>query len=332
MLDLKQDWSKLPSRTTMQSEARIRELDRPPSPDVQSKWDIPELVVVGAAVSGRIVQEGQETRNFALDFDSFERAAVEAVQAGAAFIHIDTGGIAAIMESGLSVPRIYDKLTSGIGQKLAALDLDWVPDANILRGETFAENLYPITAGLVETAMMAPRFPLEWMEATAKAVDESGCKLFLVIHTAAEVELAQRLILSKGLLTPPICWDVLIGYPYDETTNIQGTYIKHPRAMMDELALIVDRIREVDPDGFVMVNASGRAGHYLAVQAMLMGLHVRTGTEDMAFRFPHKDELIESNLETMLRARMTAEVLGRRLATPDEYRQMIGLRPRSDNA
>ena len=153
-----------------------------------------------------------------------------------------------------------------------------------------------------------------------------------MIHTAAEVELAQRLILSKGLLTPPFCWDVLIGYPYDETTNIQGTYIKHPRAMMDELALIVDRIREIDPDGFVMVNASGRAGHYLAVQAMLMGLHVRTGTEDMAFRFPHKDELIESNLETMQRARMTAEVLGRRLATPDEYRQMIGLRPRSDNA
>ena len=27
--------------------------------------------------------------------------------------------------------------------------------------------------------MMAPRFPLEWMEATAKAVDDSGCKLFL---------------------------------------------------------------------------------------------------------------------------------------------------------
>ena len=121
MLDLKQDWSKLPSRTTMQREASIRELDRPPSPDVQPKWDIPELVVVGAAVSGRIVQEGQETRNFALDFDSFERAAVEAVQAGAAFIHIDTGGIAAIMESGLSVPQIYDKLTSAIGQKPAAL-------------------------------------------------------------------------------------------------------------------------------------------------------------------------------------------------------------------
>lgn len=331
MLDLKQNWTTLPSRTTLEKDRRIRELDRPPSPDIQPRWDIPELVVVGAAVSGRIVQEGQETKNFALDFDSFERAAVETVQAGAAFIHIDTGGIAKIMESGLSVPQIYDKLTSAIGQKLAALKLDWVPDANILRGQTFAENLYPITARLVETAMMAPRFPLAWMEATAKAVDDAGCKLFLVIHTAAEVELAHRLIIEKGFLTPPYCWDILIGYPFDESTNIQGTYLKHPRAMMDELALIVDRIREIDPDGFVMVNASGRAGHYIAVQAMLMGLHIRTGTEDMAFRFPHKDELIESNLETMQRARMTADVLGRRLATPDEYRQMIGLVPRGGN-
>jgi 3-keto-5-aminohexanoate cleavage enzyme len=95
--------------------------------------------------------------------------------------------------------------------------------------------------------------------------------------------------------------------------------------MMQELMLIVDRIREIDPTSFIMVNASGRAGHYLATQAMLMGLHVRTGTEDMAFRFPHKNDLIESNLETIERVRQTAAALGRRLATPNEYRKLIGL-------
>jgi 3-keto-5-aminohexanoate cleavage enzyme len=92
--------------------------------------------------------------------------------------------------------------------------------------------------------------------------------------------------------------------------------------------LIVDRIKEIDEDSIIMVNAAGRAGHYLVTQAMLFGLHVRTGTEDMAFRFPHRNDLIESNSECVLRVKHTAEALGRRLATPEEYRQTVGAKRR----
>jgi 3-keto-5-aminohexanoate cleavage enzyme len=321
MIDLTKDWTTLPSRTEATRLRAGRELDRPPSPDVQVPWNIPELVVVGAAVSGRIVREGQDTRNFALDFDSFKREAISAVRHGAAMVHVDVGGIPAIMDSGLSVPQIYDKICGEID---AEMNHDWVPDANILRGRNFAENLYPVTAGLAETTLMAPRFPVDWMQATAKVCLDRGVPLFMVIHSAAEVDLAKRYIISQGLLRKPYCFDVLIGYPYDDATDWMASYLSDPRAMMQELMLIVDRIKEIDEDSFIMVNASGRAGHYLAAQAMLMGLHVRTGTEDMAFRFPHKNELLESNAECVQRVRQTAEALGRRLATPEEYRRMIG--------
>lgn len=95
--------------------------------------------------------------------------------------------------------------------------------------------------------------------------------------------------------------------------------------MLTELIQIVDRIREIDPDGFIFVCTAGRAGHYLATAAILMGLHVRVGTEDTVYRYPHRDEVLTGSLEMIERVRVTAEALGRRLATPAEYRQMIGL-------
>ena len=325
MYDLSKDWTKLPSRTAGMEARGKRELDHPPSPDVQPAWDIPEALVVGAAVSGRIAREHRVTRNFALGFDSFIDEAVGAIEAGACMVHLDPGGIDAIMNSGLSVPQIYDKLYNGIAKRTSR---DWVPDFNVLRGANFAENMYPVTAGMSETAPMAPNFSVDWMESTAKVITDRGGRLFFSTHSTGEVELANRLIIQKGILPSPLCWIVLIGYPTDDATDRITTYLAHPRAMLAELALIVERIREIDPSSFIMVCASGRAGHYLATAGMLMGLHIRVGTEDMAFRFPHKNEFLESNRECLDRARQTATALGRRFATPAEFRSMIGMKPR----
>jgi uncharacterized protein (DUF849 family) len=277
-------------------------------------------------VSGRIVREADEasTRQYALDFDSFVTSAVDSIEAGACGVHVDFGGIAAIEGSGLSVPDAYSKVIPAIGQ---GTKRDWVRDANILRGVSFAENLFPISSGLAETAPMAPNFPVAWMEAAAQAVTDKGGRVFFSIHSTAEVDLARRLILSKGILPSPTCWIVLIGYPYDDATDRLGTYLAHPRAMASELIQIVDRIREIDANAFIQVCAAGRAGHYLATQAMLLGLHVRVGTEDSAYRFPHRDELLSGSVEMVQRARVTAEALGRRLATAAELRQLIGMAP-----
>ena len=333
MLDLNQDWNALPSRRELEDARGSREMDAPPSPDVQPPWDIPEVLVVTAAVSGRIVREATElpTKQYALDFDGFVTSAIDSIEAGACGVHIDFGGIAAIERSGLSVSDAYSKIIPAINQGTSG---DWVRDANILRGGSFAENLFPISSGLAETAPMAPNFPVPWMEAAAQAVTDKGGRIFFSIHSTAEVDLARRLILSKGILPSPTCWIVLIGYPYDDATDRLGTYLAHPKAMAAELIQIVDRIREIDADAFIQVCAAGRAGHYLATQAMLLGLHVRVGTEDTAYRFPHRDELLSGSVEMVQRARATAEALGRRLATAAELRQLIGLAaaPAADSA
>jgi 3-keto-5-aminohexanoate cleavage enzyme len=322
--DLDKDLKDLPSRATALAARGARELDAPPPPDVQPRWDIPEAVVLTAAISGRVSREAASgtPRSYPLDFGSFVQTSAEVIEAGAAGVHIDFGGIAAIQQSGLSVPECYDKVISDIR---AATSHDWIPDCNVLRGQNFYENVYPITAGLTETVPMAPNFPVDWMESVATVSQRHGVRVFFSIHSAAEVDLANRYIYSRGLAGTPACWLILIGYQYDDATDRLAAYVAHPRAMLDELTLIVDRIREIDPAGFIQVCAAGRAGHYMATAAMLLGLHVRVGTEDTVWRYPHRDELLDNNVEMVQRVRATAESLGRRLATPAEFRQMIGL-------
>lgn len=327
-LDLDQDWETLPSRAALLAERGARELDAPPSPAVQRPWDIPDLIAITTAVSGRVARESDTgaPASYPLDFDGFQRAAIEVLEAGACGVHIDFGGIPAIQESGLSVSESYATLIPAIK---AATDFDCVFDCNVLRGENFAENVFPITAGFAETVPMAPNFPRPWMEAVAKVVQREGARLFFSIHSTAEVDLANRFILEQGLAPTPACWLILIGYQYDDATDRLATYLAHPKAMLTELIQVVDRIREIDPDGFITVCAAGRAGHYLATAGMLLGLHVRVGTEDTVYRFPHRDELVEGNGEMVERVVATAKALGRTPATPEQYRQMIGLPART---
>jgi uncharacterized protein (DUF849 family) len=301
-------------------------MSEPPSPDIQPRWDVPEKVVVRAAVSGRSAREATAARNnFALDIESFARQAVEAIEAGSAGIHLDVGGIVTTrgQERRPSVYPYYEKIVSHIASRTQR---DWVPDVNILHGETFKENLLPITSGLGETTMMAPDNPPEWMEGVARVVTDYGKRLFFAVHSAAEVELAERLVIRKGILEKPYCWCVLIGYVYDETTNRIATYMPHPKAMIQELTLLVDRILEIEEDCYIEVCGAGRAAQYLCALAVLMGLHVRMGTEDTVWRYPHKDEPLSEASENVRRTKTIAEQLGRELATAEDFRKILRIK------
>src|ERR1700716_2005747 len=236
--DLSKDWSTLPSRVKAQEERAVNDMDNLPSIWTQPPWEVPELLVLTAAVSGRIVQHDSDgdQLSYGMDFDSYATAAAESIDAGACGIHLDVLGIRKIRESGLSLPEIYSKIYADIGSRTQK---DWICDANILTGETFAENMFAITAGLAETVPMAPTFPVDWMESTAHVATEHGVDVVFAIHSAAEVDLANSLVLKKGILKKPARWGILIGYPYDGSTSRLATYLANPKAMMTELIQIV---------------------------------------------------------------------------------------------
>lgn len=328
MFDLSKNWAELPSLSAARAARVSTDMADLPPLDLQPPWDIPDKVVITAAASGRIARsiDAEQTSGFGLDLERFITASADCIEAGAAGVHFDILGIPKILESNPTLQEAYTKIYAGINERTSR---DWICDANILYGNSFEENTFPIVSGIAETIPMAPNFPVDWMESVAYVASKQGVPLTMSIHSTAEVDLAQRLVLSKGIHKLKPMWAILIGYPYDDSSRRLATFLPHPKAMMQELIQIVDRIREIDPDAFIYTAAAGRSAHYMTTASMLLGLHVRVGTEDTAFIWPHSDEFLPDSADSVRRAVATAEVLGRKVATPDEARQLYGLPART---
>ena len=127
---------------------------------------------------------------------------------------------------------------------------------------------------------------------------------------AGHAENARRLI-EDGALQPPFWFQFVLG--------VRGG----APASVKQLQHMVDLL----PAGARWsVCAVGRAQLPLDVAAMVMGGHARTGLEDNLYY--RKGELATSNAQLVARLARIAEELGRPLATPDEARAMLGLKPR----
>ncbi|MFQ5692568.1 MAG: 3-keto-5-aminohexanoate cleavage protein, partial [Nitrospinota bacterium] len=147
---------------------------------------------------------------------------------------------------------------------------------------------------------------------------DCGVKPLIDVHDTGSIENAKRYLIDEGLIDPPYVWHLLPGLP--------GTmYFPNPRAMTEGLLFLVNRIREIAADSVIMVSDPGRCTLYLSTLAMLLGLHVRVGMEDTLWKYPHKDEQIESSLEVIEATKEIARHLGRRPATAEEFRRLVGI-------
>ena len=187
-----------------------------------------------------------------------------------------------------------------------------------------------VLGGLVETAPVPPGRPRQWVQGVAELMEERNCRPEICVHSLGEVELAYRLLIKPAIVRKPYAWQILVNVP--SIGSRMHDWMPHPRAMAETLLTMVNRIREIDPDAFILVCQSGRASIYLSTYAMLLGLHVRLGTEDTMWRWPHRDEIIASNQQVVRDHVALAQLLGRRAATGDEYRALIGLPPRENGA
>ena len=74
----------------------------------------------------------------------------------------------------------------------------------------------------------------------------------------------------------------------------------------------------------ISVCAAGRASLYMTTLATMMGLHIRIGTEDTPWKYPNSDERLKDNLEMFNMARDIAGLLGRKPASANDYRELVG--------
>lgn len=321
--------SDLPSIT----EANVQDVSKKrgwfPDPKIQEKWEIPEKVIINAAISGRsATEEESQSGKFPRNVPEFVEAADEVISNGAAGVHFDLGNLAdasgQALDQGKRTVDVYREILVPLRKKHGN---DFVADLNILRGRSFKENLSPVVEGLAEIAITAAGYNIEWVTNAIKLIQDNGSKPQVVVHGSGEIGLAKKRLIETGILEKPYHFILLIANPNDAGFSpFSSTYVPDQFDMCKTLVFLAEQIRNIDRDAVTIVCAAGRATQYLTTLAMMLGLHVRIGTEDTVWRYPHRDEVLESNVEMLSTAMNTAKILGRKPATAAEFRKMIGIK------
>ena len=286
------------------------------------RWDIPDRVILGVAITGSFIDKRQNPKQ-PYTPEEILNESIACIEAGATYLHFhvrdEKGGNIGDVEK-------YRKIVKPIREKYGdKVFIDGCP----VFGKNFEEACAPVTEGLFEVGIVNPvcTFVSEnvrWLtppaiRAQCEYFQALGKKVMVSVHDTASIDNLKRFLIKPGLLKKPYYFCILPDLP-------GAFYIPNPRAMVEGLALLVNRLKELDPDCQILVCSSGRASIYIGTLAILMGLHLRVGTEDTVWRYPHRDEKLESNLQAFQSAKALCELLGRQIATADEYRRMIGLK------
>lgn len=145
------------------------------------------------------------------------------------------------------------------------------------------------------------------IEAFAAKMNEYGVMPELEVYEAGMVETGFRLA-KKGILNAPFHFQFVLGVP--------GGMSGEPKNLQHMVSMM--------PEGTHWgVAGVGRYQLPLAVQALVMGGHVRVGFEDNIFY--HKGVVAKSNAELVARISRIAGEIGREVATPKVARQILGL-------
>jgi 3-keto-5-aminohexanoate cleavage enzyme len=307
------------------AERELREYQFVGRLDTQPKWDIPDKVAIHVAIAGRFSKE--QKAQHPTSAAGMLADATEVIAAGASGIHVDPNFI--VDDEGRRLDKdvpILDTYHAVLDPLRDRFGRGFVSNVNVLNGETFEECMAPVTAGLCEVAPCAAGHPKDFVVPAIQAIQDAGAKPQIVIHSPGEIELAKRWLIDTGLLEPPYYFIILYGLPFDSgRTLLSGTWAPNTQDMATQLFLMTNQIKALDDTAQITVCAAGRAALYMTTLATMLGLHVRVGTEDTYWRSPLSDDVISSNLEMFQMARTMAELLGRDVATADEYRAFIGL-------
>lgn len=290
---------------------------------VQAPWEIPEKVMVKAAVTGALYDREQ---NPSQPYTPAEIAAeaIECVEAGACSIHIhvrdENGFPSADREMTMEVVgALRDRFGEDVhidGECLLGLDFN-----SML--EPAYEDFYEAAAVNTTATYMGDTLfciPKPTAVATAEVLQKTGHKPQIAVYNQGDVDNAYRWLIEPGILELPIEWAIVPGVP-------GSAPMWDPLSMCETLVTFVRRIGEVDPSGnpFIWVASGGRASSYLTALSILLGLHVRVGKEDTLWVCPHKDVVISRNADAVRDAVQLAGLLGREPMTAGEYRAAVGM-------
>ncbi len=149
----------------------------------------------------------------------------------------------------------------------------------------------------------------DMLRAGARHIQELGVRCEMEIFDTGHLWFARQLV-EEGLIDAPamfqLCMDIPYGAPADP-------------------ALLSAMVNQIPPGSVWASFALGRMQMPWAAQSVLLGGHVRVGLEDNLYL---SRGVKATNAQLVERAVSLIETLGASVATPDDARQILSLKPR----
>ncbi|MET7809364.1 3-keto-5-aminohexanoate cleavage protein [Streptomyces sp. NPDC005395] len=264
--------------------------------------------------------------------EQIARNAVEAAAAGAAVVHIhvrdpETGDpsrdprlyrevVERVKETGTDV---VINLTAGMGGDLVVDPddpLTHLPGTDLVGGldrlphvEDLLPDICTLDCGSLnfgDGSNLYVSTP-DMLRAGARRIQELGVRPELEIFDTGQLWFAKQL-LAEGLLDDPTVFQLCMGIPWGAPAD--------PGVLQSMVNML--------PDGARWASfALGRMQMPWVAQSILLGGHVRVGLEDNLYLGKGNKA---TNAQLVERAVSITESIGARVATPDEARELLGLR------
>ncbi len=143
----------------------------------------------------------------------------------------------------------------------------------------------------------------------AKKIQDLGVRVEMEIFDTGQLWMAKQLV-AEGLIDSPamfqLCMDIPYGAPADP-------------------ALLATMVNQLPDDAVWASFALGRMQMPWVAQSVLLGGHVRVGLEDNLYL---SKGVKATNAQLVERARTIVESMGASIASPDEARDILNLKPR----
>lgn len=287
---------------------------------ISEPWNVPEKLIVSVAITGSFVRRDKNP-NQPYTPDEIRASAREVLLAGASTVHIhvrDDNGYFKLDPDRFR--QVIEPLKEEFpdlavdGCLVCGLPGDWPEFEKTISTGVLDASPVNSTATFIGDSLIGKPPPI-LMEKT-RLLQKHGITPEIAVYTDGDISNANRYLIRSGLIGPGAVWLLLPGLP-------GCSQMDSPRQMAEGLIRMAGLVKDVDPEGIIVVCAAGRASSALAMLAVSLGFHIRVGMEDTYYLHPHKNDIIESNLQTFQLAKMLAEASGRPIATRAEYKEML---------
>ena len=278
-----------------------------------------EKLIITAAITGsRILRD--TTPHIPYTPKEIATSSIECWNAGAAIVHIHVRD----PETGLGVQdlELFRKVVEPLRNEtdvVINLTTSGIAARNLsvedrLKSLELRPELASFDAGSINLGKGVFINPPDFLDMAAQTMKQYGVKPEIEVFDSGMIVTAVQMR-NRRKLDDPLFFEFVLGTPYGAPAT----------------AKTLVYLSELLPEGSIWsVTGIGRAHLPMSMMALAMGGHIRLGMEDHVFY--NRGELATSNAQFVERIVRISREYGWEIASPDEAREILGLRTGNESS